>query len=100
MRDNLGLIESADEVGALAAEVEDAGGMYIVPAFSGLFAPHWRADARGVMVGLTRYIDRRHISRAALEAYATHPAHVAAGRDLVAICAGGAGGIIVFDLEA
>ena len=70
LRDNLGLVEDAAEVGTLAAQVEDSGGMYIVPAFSGLFAPHWRADARGVMVGLTRYIDKRHICRAALEATA------------------------------
>ncbi|MGD9101734.1 MAG: FGGY-family carbohydrate kinase, partial [Anaerolineae bacterium] len=53
-----------------ARQVEDSGGMYIVPAFSGLFAPHWRADARGVMVGLTRYINKNHIARAALEATA------------------------------
>ncbi len=70
LRDNLGLIETAAESETLAAEVEDAGGMVIVPAFSGLFAPHWRSDARGVMVGLTRYIDKRHICRAALEAVA------------------------------
>jgi glycerol kinase len=57
-------------VEALAAEVNDTGGMYIVPAFSGLFAPYWRPDARGVMVGLTRYINRNHIARAVLEATA------------------------------
>jgi glycerol kinase len=70
LRDNLGMFESAPEVEALATEVNDTGGMYIVPAFSGLFAPYWRPDARGVMVGLTRYINRNHIARAVLEATA------------------------------
>ena len=70
LRDNLGLISSASETEKLAADVEDNGGAYIVPAFSGLFAPHWRPDARGVIVGLTRYVDKRHIARAALEAAA------------------------------
>lgn len=68
LRDNLGIIENAPESEALACAVADSGGMYIVPAFSGLFAPYWRSDARGVMVGLTRYIDKRHIARASLEA--------------------------------
>ncbi|MBN1248285.1 MAG: glycerol kinase GlpK [Anaerolineae bacterium] len=74
LRDNLGFFTRAPQVEELAREVEDAGGMYIVPAFSGLFAPYWRSDARGVMVGLTRYINRHHICRAALEstAYQTH----------------------------
>lgn len=70
LRDNLGFFERASQIEALAREAEDAGGMYIVPAFSGLFAPYWRGDARGVMVGLTRYIARPHICRAALEAAA------------------------------
>ena len=70
LRDNLGLINSAPEVEALAASVADNGGMYLVPAFSGLFAPYWKSDARGVMVGLTRYITKAHIARAALEATA------------------------------
>ncbi len=70
LRDNLGLIRTAPEVEELAREVDDNGGCYIVPAFSGLLAPHWRPDARGVIVGLTRYIDKRHIARAALEATA------------------------------
>ncbi len=70
LRDNLGLIESAPEVESLAKSVEDNGGAYIVPAFSGLFAPYWRSDARGVMVGLTRFINKGHIARAALEANA------------------------------
>jgi glycerol kinase len=56
LRDNLGLIEKAADIEALANTVEDNGGIYFVPAFSGLFAPYWRADARGAIVGLTRYI--------------------------------------------
>jgi glycerol kinase len=70
LRDNLGFFDRAPQIEGLAREVEDAGGMYIVPAFSGLFAPYWRSDARGVMVGLTRYITKNHICRAALEATA------------------------------
>jgi glycerol kinase len=70
LRDNLGLIRTAAEVEALAATVEDNGGIYIVPAFSGLFAPYWRSDARGAIVGLTRYAHRGHFARAALEATA------------------------------
>ncbi|MBL8931889.1 MAG: glycerol kinase GlpK [Kineosporiaceae bacterium] len=70
LRDNLGLISSAPEIEPLAASVPDNGGAYLVPAFSGLFAPHWRSDARGVLVGLTRFVNRGHIARAALEAVA------------------------------
>lgn len=70
LRDNLGLITSAPQVEELAASVPDNGGVVIVPAFSGLFAPYWRPDARGAIMGLTRYADRRHIARAALEAVA------------------------------
>lgn len=70
LRDNLGIINSAPEVEQLAASVEDNGGAYFVPAFSGLFAPYWRSDARGALVGLTRYITKAHIARAALEATA------------------------------
>ncbi len=70
LRDNLKMIESSKDVEALARTVEDNGGIYFVPAFSGLFAPYWRSDARGVIVGLTRYINRGHIARAALEATA------------------------------
>lgn len=70
LRDNLGLFSSAEEVEGLAKNVSDNGGCYFVPAFSGLFAPHWRPDARGVIVGLTRFINRGHIARAALEATA------------------------------
>jgi glycerol kinase len=70
LRDNLGLIRAAPEVEDLARTVDDNGGCYLVPAFSGLFAPHWRADARGVLVGLTGFVNRGHIARAALEATA------------------------------
>lgn len=70
LRDNLGLISSAPEVEDLAKTVEDNGGAYFVPAFSGLFAPYWRSDARGALVGLTRYVNKGHIARAALEAVA------------------------------
>jgi glycerol kinase len=70
LRDNLGIISDATEVEALAASVPDNGGCYVVPAFSGLFAPYWRSDARGVIVGLTRFINKGHIARAALEATA------------------------------
>ncbi|MEO7015190.1 MAG: glycerol kinase GlpK [Leifsonia sp.] len=70
LRDNLGLIGSADEIEALANTVDDNGGAYFVPAFSGLFAPYWRSDARGALVGLTRYVNKGHIARAVLEATA------------------------------
>ncbi|MFC4553877.1 glycerol kinase GlpK [Georgenia faecalis] len=70
LRDNLGMISSASEVEALAASVPDNGGAYVVPAFSGLFAPYWRPDARGAVVGLTRFVNRGHIARAVLEATA------------------------------
>lgn len=70
LRDALGLIRAAPEIEALAATVEDSGGCVLVPAFSGLFAPHWRSDARGVLAGLTAYVTRAHIARAALEAVA------------------------------
>ena len=70
LRDNMGMISAADEIEAVAGTVEDNGGAYFVPAFSGLFAPYWRSDARGVLVGLTRYVNRGHIARAVLEATA------------------------------
>jgi glycerol kinase len=70
LRDNLGLISSAGEVETLARTVDDNGGAYFVPAFSGLFAPYWRPEARGVLVGLTRYVNRGHVARAVLEATA------------------------------
>src|SRR5271157_255389 len=70
LRDNLGLIQKSSDVEALARSVEDSGGIYFVPAFSGLFAPYWRSDARGALVGMTRYIHKGHIARAVLEATA------------------------------
>ncbi|MFI2362027.1 glycerol kinase GlpK [Promicromonospora sp. NPDC019610] len=70
LRDNLGMFTDSPDVEWLARKVEDNGGAYFVPAFSGLFAPYWRPDARGALVGLTRYVNRNHIARAALEATA------------------------------
>ena len=70
MRDNLGLIEKSADVESLAGSVEDNGGIYFVPAFSGLFAPYWRSDARGAIVGMTRFVNKGHIARAVLEATA------------------------------
>lgn len=70
LRDNLGLITTASEVEQLANTVDDNGGVYFVPAFSGLYAPYWRDDARGVIVGLTRYANKSHLARATLEATA------------------------------
>jgi glycerol kinase len=70
LRDNLGIISTAPEVEALARSVDDNGGCYFVPAFSGLFAPYWKASARGVVAGLTRYVNKGHLARAVLEATA------------------------------
>jgi glycerol kinase len=70
LRDNLGMISQSSDIEKLAATVEDNGGVYFVPAFSGLFAPYWRSDARGVIAGLTRYVNKGHIARAVLEATA------------------------------
>lgn len=70
LRDNLKMVKTAQELDAFAEEVEDCGGVYIVPAFAGLFAPYWRSDARGVIAGLTGYSNRNHICRAALESTA------------------------------
>ena len=70
LRDNLKLIDDAPEVEALAKTVEDNGGIYFVPAFSGLYAPYWRDDARGAIVGMTRFVNRGHFARATLEATA------------------------------
>ena len=88
LRDNLGVIQTSGEVEALARSVEDSGGVVIVPAFSGLFAPHWRPDARGVIAGLTRFANRGHLARASLEAVAlqvqdvVEAMHADAGVDL------------------
>ena len=70
LRDNLKLIEKSSDIEALASTVDDNGGIYFIPAFSGLFAPYWRSDARGAIVGMTRYVNNGHIARAALEATA------------------------------
>lgn len=76
LRDNLGIISSAEEIEKLAETVEDNGGVYFVPAFSGLFAPYWKDDARGAIVGLTRYNNKGHLARAVLEATAFQTAEV------------------------
>ncbi|MGC1474386.1 MAG: glycerol kinase GlpK [Terriglobales bacterium] len=70
LRDNLGLIEKSSDIEALARTVSDNGGVYFVPAFSGLYAPYWKDDARGVIAGLTRFVNKGHLARAALEATA------------------------------
>jgi len=70
LRDNLKMIDTAADIEADARSVDDNGGAYFVPAFSGLFAPHWRADARGAIVGLTRFVNKGHLARAVLEATA------------------------------
>jgi len=70
LRDNLGIISKSSEVEALAGSVEDNGGIYFVPAFSGLFAPYWRSEARGAILGMTRYVNKGHLARATLEATA------------------------------
>ena len=86
LRDNLGIIADSKDIEALAASVEDNGGAYFVPAFSGLFAPHWRPDARGALVGLTRYVNKAHIARAVEEstAYQTREVLEAMNRDAAA----------------
>ena len=68
LRDNLKMIGSAPEVEELANKVEDNGGIYFVPAFSGLYAPYWRPDARGAICGMTRFVNNNHVARAAIEA--------------------------------
>jgi glycerol kinase len=85
LRDNLGLIRTSNDVEQLAASVSDNGGIYFVPAFSGLYAPHWRDDARGAIVGMTRFVNKGHIARAALEAtaYQTREVLEAMERDVV-----------------
>jgi len=81
LRDNLGLIESSHEIEALAKTVPDNGDVYLVPAFSGLYAPRWRGDARGVVAGLTRFANKGHIARAALEAAAYQTREVLAAME-------------------
>ena len=82
LRDNLGLIRAAPEVEELARSVQDNGGLYIVPAFSGLFAPYWRSNARGVFAGLTSYVNAGHIARATLEATAFQSAEIVEAMEL------------------
>ena len=81
LRDNLGIIDEASQVNELASQVEDNGDVYFVPAFSGLFAPYWRPDARGVVTGLTRFANKNHIARAALEAAAYQTRDVVAAME-------------------
>ena len=83
LRDNMGMIDSAPESEALAMSVDDSAGVYFVPAFSGLFAPHWRSDARGVVTGLTGFVEKAHLARAVLEstAYQTRDVLVAMEQD-------------------
>jgi glycerol kinase len=81
LRDNLGLIATSSDIEDLAREVDDNGDVYFVPAFSGLYAPHWDASARGIIAGLTRYATRGHIARAALEATAYQTQEVAAAME-------------------
>jgi glycerol kinase len=81
LRDNLGLIEASGDIEALAQQVDDNGDVYFVPAFSGLYAPHWDASARGIIAGLTRYANKGHIARAALEATAFQTREVVAAME-------------------
>ena len=76
IRDKMQLIKDAKETGPICESVDDTAGIYFVPAFSGLFAPYWRSDARGVIVGLTSYVQRAHIVRATIEATAYQAAEV------------------------
>ena len=84
LRDRLGLIADAGEIEALARTVDDNGGVYFVPAFSGLFAPYWREDARGAIVGLTAYANKGHLARATLEATAWQSREVVDAANAVA----------------
>jgi len=81
LRDNLGIIRTSNEIESLAASVQDNGDVYVVPAFSGLYAPYWKDHARGVITGLTRYATKAHIARAALEATAFQTRDVAAAME-------------------
>jgi len=102
LRDNLGLIQSAPEVEELAKTVDDNGGIYFVPAFSGLYAPYWKSNARGIIAGLTRYVNKGHFARATLEATAYQTREVLdamnadSGVDLTALKADG--GMVYNDL--
>jgi len=93
LRDNLGLIEKSADIEALARSAEDNGGIYFVPAFSGLYAPYWKDNARGVIIGLTRYVNKGHLARAALEAtaYQTREVLDAMNRDIALTSSAAAG---------
>jgi glycerol kinase len=93
LRDNLSLIEKSADIEALARSVEDNGGIYFVPAFSGLYAPYWKDNARGVIIGLTRYVNKGHLARAALEAtaYQTREVLDAMNRDIALTSSAAAG---------
>ncbi len=82
IRDNLWVIQKSAEIEGLARMVEDSGGIYFVPAFSGLFTPHWRSDARGAIVGMTGYVNKGHLPRAILEATAYQTREVLAAMEL------------------
>jgi glycerol kinase len=98
LRDRLGIIDSAEEIETLARTVDDNGGVYFVPAFSGLFAPYWRDDARGAVLGLTAYNGRGHIARAALEATAWQSKEVVDAADVALIELRVDGGMTVNEL--
>jgi len=85
LRDNLGIIEKSLDVETLARTVDDNGGVYFVPAFSGLYAPYWKENARGVIAGLTRYANKAHIARAVLEATAFQTREVVEARKKIPI---------------
>jgi glycerol kinase len=87
LRDGLGIIKQSSEVEALALSVPDSGGVMLVPAFTGLGAPHWDQYARGTIVGMTRGTGAAHIARAAVEAIAYQSAELLAARQQVAACA-------------
>ena len=101
LRDNLGLIENAAETEAIAASVSDTGGCYFVPAFSGLFAPYWDMNARGVIVGLTRYVNRAHLVRATLESicYQTRDVMEAMVTDAASVGSAAGGGMELATLK-
>jgi glycerol kinase len=101
LRDNLGIISSSAEVEELALSVDDNGGVYLVPAFSGLFAPYWRPDARGVITGLTRYATKAHIARACLEAvgFQVHDVLDALASDIASAQTGHAAGERIHELR-
>jgi glycerol kinase len=99
LRDNLGVLATAAESETLAATVPDSGGVIIVPAFSGLFAPWWRADARGLIIGLTRHTTRAHLARAALDATCFQTCDVLAAMNADARAAGAVGDVAALKVD-